>query len=347
MRERKSNQPLLSIQYLRAIAALMVVFHHAINKKLWLFNPLENYTALAMGVDIFFVISGFIMYVAARNEKPAEFLEKRIIRIVPLYWVATIAFVAVRTKFHFSAISGDECIHILKSLAFVPHYSHEHTDKIWPYLVPGWTLNYEMFFYLIFFIALTMERVVLITSTVILTLLLAGQWFAFKSPVGITYTSPMMLEFLIGVWLGYGYTHLKSLPNLAWLMPVGLIGILTLPLIKAFFPTQLGQIIFSSMIVAGAATLGQNTPKNNLAKLLGDASYAIYLTHIVISIRLANVLFQKIPVTGWTQFVLYVTTALIFSTIIGIAVHSYVEKPMIRWLRSRPISLLSNKKVSS
>ena len=150
MSKTQSNDHLLSIQYLRAVAALMVVFHHIINAKPWLFNPLENYPSLATGVDIFFVISGFIMYVAARNEAPLEFLKKRIIRIVPLYWVATLAFVIVKTKLHIFSLTPEDWLHIAKSLAFIPHHDPTNPGKIWPYLIQGWTLNYEMFFYLIF-----------------------------------------------------------------------------------------------------------------------------------------------------------------------------------------------------
>lgn len=333
MLKKQSTDHLLSIQYLRAIAALMVVFHHAINSKAWLFNPLEGYNALATGVDIFFVISGFIMYVAARNEAPLEFLRKRIIRIVPLYWVATIAFIAVKTKLQFFSLTTEDLLHIFKSLAFIPHNDPYNPEKIWPYLIQGWTLNYEMFFYLIFFIGLTMKNVITFTSITILILFAAGQFFGFQSAAAHSYTSPLLLEFLIGIWLGVLYTNAK-LKNLAWLVPIGFAGLLAPPIFSTAFP-NLGNLIFASMIIAGAASLGKNTPHNSLAKLLGDASYSIYLTHVVISLRLANTLFKMMSVSGLLQFISYVSIAMILSALIGVMIHLYVEKPMLKWLRNK------------
>lgn len=331
MSKPQHNDHLLSIQYLRAIAALMVVFHHAINSKPWLFNPLENYTALATGVDIFFVISGFIMYVAARNEAPFEFLRKRIIRIVPLYWVATLAFVLVKTKLHVFSLATEDLLHIFKSLAFIPQEDPTNPGKIWPYLIQGWTLNYEMFFYLIFFVGLMIKNVIAFTSITILVLFVVGQYFGFQSAPAATYTSPLLLEFLIGIWLGILYTKAK-LNNLAWLIPVGFAGLLAPPIFSAPFP-NLGDLVFASIIIAGAASLGKNTPNNQFAKLLGDASYSIYLTHVVISLRLVNTLFKMAPVSGWLQFVSYVSISMILSALIGVLIHLYVEKPMLNWLR--------------
>jgi exopolysaccharide production protein ExoZ len=78
-----------SIQYLRAFAVLLVIFHHARNPKPWLHNALQSYTSGEAGVDIFFLISGFIMFTAARNEHYSDFLKRRVIRIMPMYWLAT------------------------------------------------------------------------------------------------------------------------------------------------------------------------------------------------------------------------------------------------------------------
>ncbi len=309
----------------------MVVFHHAINSKPWLFNPLENYTALATGVDIFFVISGFIMYVAASNETPFEFLRKRIIRIVPLYWVATLAFVLVKTKLHVFSITTEDLLHILKSLAFIPHEDPTNPGKFWPYLIQGWTLNYEMFFYLIFFVSLTIKNVIAFTSITILVLFAVGQFFGFQSATAATCTSPLLLEYLIGIWLGILYTKAK-LNNLAWLIPVGFVGLLLSPLYSTAY-TNFGHLIFASMIIAGAASLGKNTPHSPLAKLLGNASYSIYLTHVIISLRLANTLFKMAPISGWLQFLSYVALSIFLSTMIGVLIHLYVEKPMLGRLR--------------
>ena len=87
-----------SIHYLRGLAALLVVFHHSIIQ----LAPVRDHYAHVefgqAGVDIFFVISGFVIYLSNGKGRlgSGEFLKRRIIRIVPLYWLATLAVVAVR-----------------------------------------------------------------------------------------------------------------------------------------------------------------------------------------------------------------------------------------------------------
>ena len=84
------NRQIISLQYLRAVAALLVVFHHVRNPGNGLFNPISHWNFGQAGVDMFFLISGYIMYAVARQERPVRFLQRRIVRIVPLYWIATL-----------------------------------------------------------------------------------------------------------------------------------------------------------------------------------------------------------------------------------------------------------------
>ena len=100
------------------------------------------------GVDVFFVISGFIMWmVTAEPVGPAQFLWHRVVRIVPLYWIATLIMAAHRS----SSVSDT-----VNSLLFWPY--RDANDELWPVLVQGWTLNFEMFFYLLFAAALIIPR---------------------------------------------------------------------------------------------------------------------------------------------------------------------------------------------
>src|SRR5229473_1548571 len=141
------------IQYLRAIAALMVVWHHSLIQV----PGVAQFIALPefgpSGVDIFFVISGFIMLVitAGKEVTPAEFIRQRVIRVVPLYWLTTLLMlgcaVVVPTAFKTLQFSPAA---VAKSLLFVPYDSLSFPGHAWPVLVPGWTLNYEMFFYGLF-----------------------------------------------------------------------------------------------------------------------------------------------------------------------------------------------------
>ena len=152
------------LQALRAIAAWLVVADHAlidVNH-----GELQNpATSVAwaignVGVYIFFVISGFIMVHISwddfgRRGAAPNFLRRRIIRIVPLYWLATIAALV------FHRVSATHGAHagwseLVRSLLFIPYRDE---DVGWaPILRQGWTLNYEMMFYAIFTVALSFRR---------------------------------------------------------------------------------------------------------------------------------------------------------------------------------------------
>jgi exopolysaccharide production protein ExoZ len=325
------RKQIFSIQYLRAIAALMVVLHHARSPQPWLFNPLEKNDSFASGVHIFFVISGFIMYVAARHEKPFEFLRRRVIRVIPLYWCATIALFILDKKLHVFSATGEELSHILKSLAFIPHYNPGNI--IWPYLIPGWTLNYEMFFYFIFFGALISGRVLKTTSIIIIVLFLSGRLFEFNTAVMLTYTSPMLIEFLVGIWVAWMYEKKYLHKYNIWLLPAGFIGMFLLPTLKGQFPLIWGTIVCASIITIGAVSFETETSYNKFAKLLGDASYSIYLTHVVISLKIARKIMLPIPLEGWIQFISWVVLSLSVSILVGVLVYLYFEKPLLKWLR--------------
>jgi exopolysaccharide production protein ExoZ len=327
------KRQLISIQYLRAIAALMVVLHHARNSKQWLFNPLEGYNAFAWGVDIFFVLSGFIMYAAARKENHLDFLGRRIIRVVPLYWIATLALLSINTNFHIWWIGTDGFSHVLQSLFFIPHYSLSKPDHIWPYLIPGWTLNYEMLFYLIFYVGLMVKRPLLISTLAIFSLFSIGVIFSPETAPLKAYTRPILLEFLCGVWIAWAYTKGvfdKTIPSF---IVIGFAFLFILPFINAQELTIAGRALASSMIIAGALYLGEQIPYFKLLHLLGDASYSIYLTHTFISLRYSSKIWSKVPLEGWVQFSGWVALTLVVSSIVGIVVHLYIEKPVLRWLR--------------
>ncbi len=334
-----NKHQLISIQYLRAIAALMVVLHHTINSK--------SYSAFASGVDIFFVISGFIMYVAARNENYVDFLGRRVIRVAPLYWIATFSLFAIETKFHIWLVELDNLNHIVQSLLFIPHYSPNRPDQIWPYLVPGWTLNYEMLFYFIFFIGLLFKRPLLVSTIAICSLFSIGVFLNPEAAALKAYTRPFVLEFLCGAWIAWAYT--KGVLNRFFPLVIifGFVILFSLPLIDAGQFTLAIQILSCSMIVTGALLLGNRIRYFKLLHLLGDASYSIYLTHTFISLSVSRQIWQQVPIEGWIQLVVRIMLALVVSSIVGVIVHSYIEKPVLRWLRSKWEVFLSKRRANN
>src|SRR5579871_1253566 len=141
-----------SIQYLRGIAALMVVVHHALDQFSG-FKQLIPTDTGAAGIDIFFVISGFVMTYTTQIQKVSggQFLVRRAARIVPLYWIVTM-FTAALLFFGSAMVrhSTFNFAHLVASLFFWPMRNPGDAGTISPILKLGWTLNYEMFFYLIF-----------------------------------------------------------------------------------------------------------------------------------------------------------------------------------------------------
>src|SRR6476620_6933057 len=155
----------------------------------------------APGVDLFFVISGFIMWATTetRRRGPMQFWLARIVRIVPLYWIFTTLYIAAAliTPESFYVVHL-EAVHIIKSYLFVPA-THPNLGLIAPVYTLGWTLNYEMFFYLLFgcclFFPWPRMRLALLAIAFLL-LVAAGLIFQPGGAVARTYTDVIMLEFL-------------------------------------------------------------------------------------------------------------------------------------------------------
>jgi exopolysaccharide production protein ExoZ len=322
---------LISIQVLRAVACLMVLVHHARNPRPWMFDPMVGWN-LTTGVDIFFVISGFIMFAAAREDAPAEFMRRRVIRIAPLYWIATLTWAAWLA---FRDLPTPDAAHLWLSLGLIPHESPMHANTVWPVLVPGWTLTFEMGFYLLFALGLAVRRLVPVTTVAILALVAAGFLFKPEAAVVRAFTGPILLAFLAGVWIAWAHAKASFAPLWRHAWPLALAGGLGLglhatPLMDL---PKIWVVASSAALVAGALAfepmLRARRPK--VMELLGDASYAIYLFHTLV---LAMVMWQgrKLPLEGWPQFLTLMALGCGLSTLVGVAVHLWVEKPMLRVL---------------
>lgn len=331
----RTNNQLIAIQYLRGLAALMVVFHHARNPHNWLFNPISSYGAFAWGVDIFFVISGFIMFIAARNETPGDFAVKRVIRVVPLYWMATLFLLLLNERREVLLLDSEQLAHIVKSLLFIPHFNLAKPEQIWPYLIPGWTLNYEMFFYLIFAIGLITKKPLVIASLIISTFLVIGMTMNFESAVMQAYTDPILFEFLTGLLIGWMYKNKRLQFKRPEVVFLAFLVLFLIPVLNFEEYEIVLRIMASTLIVAGAILLGPKIPNIKSLKLLGDASYSIYLTHAVVSLRYSRQIWRELPVDGVLQFVGWTLTALSVSIVVGIVVHLYIEKPTLKLLRKQ------------
>ncbi len=270
-----------SIQYLRALAALGVVVFHALES-----SP-HRFVIGQAGVDVFFVISGFIMasLMLGRESEPLTFGWRRLVRIVPLYWATTFAALAIaliRPDFFYRLDASLE--NAALSLLFVPHASA--TGGVTPVLWQGWTLEYEMFFYLLCTLALFLPSRRLIALGVVLTVLVVvGIAARPAEPIALAYTNPLLLEFGAGVLLALAWR--RRWLNALWLGAAALVaGVGAYALQQAGLAPVTGVRIIdwgvpALFIVAGALALegAGRMPQSRFGLLVGDASYSLYLTH--------------------------------------------------------------------
>jgi exopolysaccharide production protein ExoZ len=222
----------------------------------------------AAGVDLFFVVSGFIMWVTAvaREEGVQHFLLKRAIRIIPLYWLVTaLILVIVLAKPDLMRNASHDPAHFAASFAFIawPHPALQ--GRFWPPLVPGWTLNYEALFYVVIAASLSLRKP---WRAPLIAVVLVGlaSWGMLLHPTQFLsfYTDPIVLEFLLGAAIGMSFETLRPGPKVAGgLALVGLaLAVLVLGVVNLPVPRD------SRIMRWGIA--------------LGDASYSIYLTQFLV-----------------------------------------------------------------
>src|SRR4030081_3145319 len=200
---------LVHIQILRLFSAVAVIAFHALGVAPNGFEVPESAISFALsyggrGVDLFFLISGFIIFYATRCAKltPAEFLRRRVERIVPLYFfvIVAVTILAVTLPAIFGAPDWYTPRHILKSLAFIAF-----TDGEMPVVYVGWALEYEMYFYLAVALLIALTRDVWRNIVMIFSALaIVGRLPGVEAALGnyAFFADPMILEFVFGVMAG-------------------------------------------------------------------------------------------------------------------------------------------------
>lgn len=364
MRSEQSTN-YISIQLLRAIAALMIVIWHSqLVVKLFTHTYLPVVpgvlpTAMAFlgrldtGVDIFFCISGFIMFMLVGSGRESEisvFLPKRLVRIFPLYWIVT-AIIVVVYLFNsnlnigdFSGDSWDDLRHAAFSFLLIPH------DKS-PVLGPGWTLEQEMIFYtsisLMLLLGLRARLLACLSAlaAVCIVLHLLG-----IEIVGGKVLSVLYAEFLFGA-IAYKYRNrLKWIDPRIFLLTAGSVYITASYLLfsNSIGEYSLGRVALGGMMgfcLLGAALGLENKLRIDgrfvqVVSLFGDASYAIYLSQRLSLSFLGKValLFRDLPVVFIAG---YHIGSIIVSIIFGVILHLYLDVPMQRQLKhlGRPSTL--------
>lgn len=323
----------------------------------------------AAGVDVFFVISGFIMVHTNRDlsRSAAQFWLDRIIRIVPLYWLLTLLLVVIlQTGAAPAGLHKADAGDILSSLFFIPDIRADGAPE--PVLSLGWTLNYEMFFYAIFGLTLFLRSMAL--SVLVLALLFSALAVAGLAVPGLAsdvhavrfYTHPIMLEFVAGAALalafGRGWLSNWPAPRVAgWALAVAGAGaILATELVPAGVEqVWTWRVLFygapALLIVAGVLVLHEAgvRSRGQAWLALGAASYSIYLIHPLVMHPVAVLMGKagRHPVVAswldaipggqlpWHWAVAVVVACVLSATLAGFLLYRLVEVPVQAAIRRR------------
>jgi len=324
------------VQVLRFVAALLVVLTHTslyANERLD--DSFEVWSLGIYGVYIFFAISGFVMMYTSpkfvRAEKGwALFGVRRLIRIVPMYWIATTAKLAaliiIPSAVLHSALDPGK---IVMSYLFIP--SRNIDGNVEPLLGVGWTLFFEMFFYLVFTIALLMRLNVLYFCTIVMTIFALGTiwrgggeaWHPF-----LVYLSPLVMYFVVGMFIAR-YALDRKVVNLVAGLAYSLAVWAT---IAAFHPSGqfnvsgfVGQVLVTLIVlcvVLAEPFIGRSIPKPLI--FLGDASYSLYLFHPII----APLVPTALAVVGLRSAGLSVVVSVALVVAVTAVIYGFIERPI-------------------
>jgi exopolysaccharide production protein ExoZ len=340
MTQRSGAEIIVPIQVLRAVAALAVTIIHCqadlIRFGGWKAEPTPVLQTLGgAGVELFFVISGFIMVYASerlfgRADGPWIFFTHRVIRIVPLYWFVTTIYLALILLVP-AFEKGYPAAFIAASYLFIPMARPDGVME--PLVGQGWTLNYEMLFYVIFAMTVFASRraAVAIASLVLVGAIVVGQIYAPLPPLLHTWTQPILFHFVIGMAIGLAYCEGARLPAFpSWvLMIAGAVLALRLPGLPDF-----GWGIPFALLVAGA-TFGRFSPRGPVwhwLSVIGSASYALYLFHAITSRAVVfTLLWLGLDVSRAP--LLYHAMAVVAATVAAVAIYYVFERPVTRALR--------------
>lgn len=332
-----------SIQWLRFIAAsLVVIFHTEVQLSRFDSSRHHEFGIGASGVDLFFVISGFIMvYITyGRRDNFSSFMLRRVFRIVPIYWVSTFVLLTLLlvapTVLHSTKL---DLAHVVSSFMFLP-YPHPVLELQRPLLVPGWTLNYEMFFYVVFgsVLWLPLGARILAVGSALASLVLAQSCFAGGSRWLDFYGSPIVLEFVVGMAIAWLYFTRARLSIFEIASVAGFGFLMFAAGVWAGINEQDSRVIFWGFGSAGVvlafvfAEKAYGCPRIRLLRHLGDASYSIYLSHLFVLALISGAISQLgvFPWLGESGTRAVMLTGAICA---GSAIFLWVERPMQKTLK--------------
>ena len=342
---------LVAIQLLRGAAAIAVALIHLepeIRARAGLVPGTRPFPFEA-GVDVFFVISGFVMVYAsgnlfARAGAARTFLARRLARIAPLYWLTTtvvLALLAIRPDLLGTTVATPGLV--IASYLFIPIARPD--GLVQPVYSLGWTLNYEMFFYVLFGLAIGWPRRRAVATVCVLIAALIGAGLAFAplpQPFGF-WTDTIMVEFALGMGIGLLRQEGRVLPagariglaavGLALFWAIGGDAVTRTGLNQALLFGLPSACLVAACGLAPGHRAGEPEPwLVRGAEAVGDASYAIYLLH-PFAIRGTARLIDASGLAGALGATGFAAAALAATLLVALASYRIVERPLTRLAR--------------
>lgn len=344
-----------SLQALRGITAVFIFFFHTINI---VNKPLYTtiFGGAGLGVGIFFIISGFIISHSTivknkSKDKITTFLIKRIIRVIPLYFTLSFLWIILNKEFQ---LFHSNYTDLLKTIFFIPLSNTEGGPAYgMPPLFVGWTLNYEMFFYVLFSICLIKPSktililiLVLFSTVFVLPYCYVG-YITLDTKVNYNFyynylnliSNPIILNFLLGVVFSVIVFKIKVTTHFARIS--FLISVIAFMLFYLkVFDLKFGiieELIFCgflvlTFLVADNTNSAIKTPKALI--YLGDISYSIYLSHPII-IAIFYGIFKKLHLDEYTSSYFFIILLFLMVILFSSITYELIEVRMSRYLKRK------------
>jgi peptidoglycan/LPS O-acetylase OafA/YrhL len=353
------------VQITRFVAASVVVIAHAESRLVrsfpehaastYVFGIGDLRTWGHFGVDLFFVISGFIMFwvtrpLFGRPGAQAQFLLKRLLRVAPTYWLLTAVAVGllVVAPGLFSYRGQSDPAWVLASLLFIPWQAPE--GFVAPVIGLGWTLNFEVYFYLCFSIVLLLpaNRALQTITATFVTCAILGTVAEIEAPWLRQGTSWLLVEFVLGLWIARLFTDapLVFARVARWIGPVGAAMLVA----TIFFDPASHHGahdnqglrfalwgVPSAAILAWTLTWRLRPSDSGIGRALmrlGDASYSIYLVQVFTLPGFALV-FKYFGLQHHISFDVLVVVLATCTTAAGYMFFAFVERPLTHTLQAK------------
>jgi exopolysaccharide production protein ExoZ len=347
---------IVHLQALRALSASVVVATHALEYPIrrHILGPETYQLAWAIGwtgVASFFMISGLIMIRSAADgfgsaTNAWKFALNRLMRIVPLYWLAVLPFAAATMLRHEPLTAGM----VTRTLLFIPYLAPaEHAMR--PIVGQGWTLNYEMMFYALFTVCLLFPRriglAILLSAFPVAVLARMTVWplVPYRDPTTALqfWTDPVTLFFVIGMLVGLAEVRAQGWHRvrhpMAWTMLAFALLVTAFLLGGGSFPMPIAwQACYAlcgalSVILCTSASDHAFPRLGRIAESAGDASYSTYLVHPLLLMVMAAG-WDRLP-THLQSPPAFVLLALLVCNAVGYGCYRMIERPLSRWLKRR------------